>query len=103
MLNLIELRSVIVSGVSKGIGKGIAKVFEAKGAFAVAFAGPMSRATTRTRARQARTSGRCRPLAVSRLGVGGDALRIPPSLRRDLASGQPFDWYDDAAEQARLN
>ena len=32
MLNSIEGRSVIVTGASKGIGKGIAKVFAAKGA-----------------------------------------------------------------------
>ena len=32
MLNSIEGRSVIVTGASKGIGKGIARVFAAKGA-----------------------------------------------------------------------
>ncbi|MGC2714525.1 MAG: SDR family NAD(P)-dependent oxidoreductase, partial [Pseudolabrys sp.] len=32
MLNSIEGRSVVVTGASKGIGKGIARVFAAKGA-----------------------------------------------------------------------
>ena len=44
MLTSIEGRSVIVTGASKGIGKGIARVFASKGALVLIASRDLSRA-----------------------------------------------------------